>query len=158
MVLPEFRGEEFVQQIFRIILLGLDLLQHDALFLENVLGVKQRVQDQVAEHIERLGEVLIQHHGAEADTLLGGEGVQVPPMESMEHAICSARAVAGSLEQHVLDEVGDAASRRISCREPVLSQMPSETERTCGMDSVSRVDSVRQLSLANVAIILVCHR
>ena len=65
----------------------------------------------------------------------------------------------GALEEHVLDEVRDAAAaRRVSWRDPRVSQTPMLTERTCGIGSVrrrrplsrtSRDDRrIRQVSLA----------
>ena len=49
---------------------------------------------------------------------------------------CADRVV-GALEQHVLDEVRDAASASDSWREPRVSQTPTVTERTCGIASVT---------------------
>ena len=50
----------------------------------------------------------------------------------------SALRLFGALEQHVLDEVGEMPlSAPRSTREPVPIQMPSETERTEGITSVT---------------------
>ena len=44
--------------------------------------VENGIQDQIAEHVERDGQVLIQHLNVEADHSLAVKASMLPPMES----------------------------------------------------------------------------
>src|SRR5947207_4459440 len=51
MVFPEILGEDFMDQIIRIVLIHLDLFQDHPFFANDVFGIKDRIQDQVAQNI-----------------------------------------------------------------------------------------------------------
>ena len=91
--------------------------------------------------------MLVEHLGVEADQFLGGEGVQIAADGIDRARDIFGRAVGGALEEHVLDEVRDAVLLGVSRREPVPIQMPTDTERTCGMVSV-----ITRTPLASVVI------
>ena len=74
---------------------------------------KHGIEHQVAEHIHGDGQVLIEHLHAEADALLGGEGIHVAA-DGIDLAGDVFRgAMLGSLEDHVFDEMRDAIPLRV---------------------------------------------
>jgi hypothetical protein len=87
-------------------------------------------------HRERGIYVLVEDLDVEADGLFAGEGVEIAADGVDLAGDLLGRARGGALEDHVLDEVGDAVSGGDSSREPESIQTPMETERTCGMRSV----------------------
>jgi len=111
-ILPEVGGEDFLHQVIRAVLLHLDLFQDDALFLFDVLVAEERVKHQVGQHVEGARQVLVENLGVEAHQLLAGEGVQVAADRIHRARDLLRRAIRGALEQHVLDEVGDAVAIR----------------------------------------------
>ena len=66
------------------------------------------IQDQIAENVERGGNVFVEHLDVEADAFLGGEGVHVAADGVDLAGDFFGRAVLGPFKDHVLDEVGDA--------------------------------------------------
>ena len=83
--------------------------------------------------------MLVQNFNVEADAFFGGEGVHVAA-----NGIHFARnlfrgTVCGAFEHHVLNEMRDAVRFGVSCRDPVLIQIPMETERMCRISSVRMV-------------------
>ena len=108
MILPEVLGKDFVDEIVGIVFVHLDLFHDDAALAGNVGGIKDGVQNQIAENVERSGNVLVEHLDVEADAFLGGEGVHVAADGVDLPRDFLSSAVLGSFENHVLDEVGDA--------------------------------------------------
>ena len=108
MIFQEILGKDFVDEIVGIIFVHLDLFEDHAAFAGNVGGIKIRVQNQVAENVERGGNVLVEHFDVEADAFLGGEGVHVAADGVDLAGDFFGGAVLGPLENHVLDEMGDA--------------------------------------------------
>jgi hypothetical protein len=81
-------------------------------------------------------DVLVEDLDVEADGLFAGEGVEVAADGVDLAGDLLGGAGGGALEDHVLDEVGDAVDSAASSREPESIQTPMETERRCGMRSV----------------------
>ena len=77
MILPEVLGKDLVDQDVGIVLVDLDLFEDDAALAFDVGGGKDRVQDQVGEHVESDGNMVGERLDVEADGLLAGEGVEV---------------------------------------------------------------------------------
>ena len=99
--------EVVVNDVFRIVLGVLQLLDDDQLLPLHLLLFEGCVQDEVRKHIHRLADVRIEHAGVEAGLFLRREGVQVAA-EGLE-ALCDLPdiAVLRPLEHHVLKEMAD---------------------------------------------------
>ena len=110
MSFPEVPDEQFVEQIFRIVLFGLDLLQHHLPLPHHILGFEQRIEHEVAQHVKGLGQVFVQNHSVEADAFFGREGVQMSADGIHGPGNLLRRAIAGPFENHVFDEVRNPAS------------------------------------------------
>ena len=108
MALPEILHEDFMDQRVGIVLVHLDLFEDHAALAGDLLRGEDRVQHQVREHIERGRNVLVEHLDVEADGFLAGESVEIAAdgVDFAGDALRGARL--GPLENHVLDEVGDA--------------------------------------------------
>src|SRR2546422_7368424 len=61
MALPELCGEEVMDQVVGRVLHHLDLLEHNRLFALELLGVEDRVQEDVGQEIDRERQVLVEH-------------------------------------------------------------------------------------------------
>ena len=136
-IFPEALGEELVHQDVGVVLVDLDLFKDDAALALDVGRGEDGVEHQVGEHVEGDGGVIGEGLDVEADHLLAGEGVEVAADRIHLAGDDQRGAVAGALEYHVLDEVGDAVDSAASPREPDLIQTPMATERRCSMRSVS---------------------
>ncbi len=113
MILPEILGEDLVDQVVRIVLVHLYFFEDDAALAADVVGIEDRVQHQVAEHIHGDGQMLVQHLDVKADAFLGGKGVHVAA-DGIDLAGDFFRAaVLRALEHHVLDEVRDAVPLQV---------------------------------------------
>ena len=94
------------QSILRVVLVHADLLQdHPPLGL-HVGVVEPGVEEHVAQDVRRPGQVGVQHPGIEAGALLGGEGVDLAAHGVHLLRQLGGGAAPGSLEEHVLDEMG----------------------------------------------------
>src|SRR5262245_48971953 len=107
MVLPEVLSENFMDEVVRIVLVHLDFFQNHSALADNVVHRKYGVQDEIRKHVEGDGQVLVQDLDVEADTLFGGEGVQVATDGIHLASNRFGGAVASSLEHHMLNEVRD---------------------------------------------------
>ena len=107
-VLPEVLGEELVDEVVGVVLVHLDLFEDDALLAGDVLGGEGGVEDEVGEEVEGGGNVLVEDLDGEADGLFAGEGVEVAADGVDLAGELLGVAGGGALEDHVLDEVGDA--------------------------------------------------
>ena len=88
------------------------LLDDHALLALDLLGVEERVQQHVAEHVDRDGHVLLRALDVVAGVFLAGERVELGADAvdlGGDHA--RRRAALGALEEEVLGEVRDAAGR-----------------------------------------------
>jgi hypothetical protein len=107
-ILEEILGEDFVDEIIGIIFVHFYLFEDDAAFPGDIGGIKIRIQHQVAENVERGGDVFVEYLDVEADAFLGGEGVHVAADGIDLAGDFFRRAMLRSFKNHVLDEVGDA--------------------------------------------------
>jgi len=108
MIFPEALREELVDEDIGVIFVDFDLFENDAPFALDVGRGEDGVQDEVAENVEGDGDVVGEGLDVEADGLFAGEGVEIAAdgVHLAGNELCGAGA--GSLEEHVLDEVGDA--------------------------------------------------
>ena len=114
---PEILREQFVNQVFGIVLVHLDFFEDHLLFLGDVRVVKSRAQHQVGKDIEGDRQVLVEHFRVEAGHFLGRKRVEHPAHRVHRLRDFFRRAPLGALEDHVLDEVRDAvALRRFAAR------------------------------------------
>ena len=130
---PDLRREEVVDDVVGRVLDHPDLLQDHRLLALQLLGVEERVQQDVGQEIDRERQVLVEHLHVEAGVLLGGEGVHLAAHRVHRAGDVLGAAGGGALEDEVLDQVGDAAAGSGSWRDPVSTQTPTATERTCGI-------------------------
>ncbi len=114
--LPEVLGEGFVNEVVGVVLVHLDLFEDDALFAGELVGGEGGVEDEVGEDVEGGGDVLVEDFDIEADGLFAGEGVEVAADGVDFAGDLLGGAGGGALEDHVLDEVGDAVDRGRSRR------------------------------------------
>ena len=75
-------------------------------------GAERRVQDDVGEDVEGQRQVLVEHLDVVAGVFLGGERVELPADRVDRLGDVFGRPRARALEEHVLDEVRDAAALR----------------------------------------------
>ncbi len=109
MARPQILGEELVNEVVRRVLDHLDLFEDDLLFATDVVGAERRVHDDVGEHLDGQRQVLIEDFEVVARVLLRREGIHLSAdgIDGLSDVLGGPRR--GSLEQHVLDEVSDAA-------------------------------------------------
>src|SRR6266404_1209923 len=105
MVLPEILSEDLMDEVIGIVLIHLDFFQDDATLASDVLGIENRIQHQVAEHVERNRKMFVQHFYTEADTLLGRKRVNVPANGIDLTRDIFSGPMLRALEHHVLDKV-----------------------------------------------------
>src|SRR5882724_11016513 len=74
-VFPETLREDFVDQVIGTVFVHFYFFEDYAAFASDVAGVKDGIEHQVAEDIERDGDVLIENLDVEADAFFGGECV-----------------------------------------------------------------------------------
>ena len=110
MALPVGLGEDFVDQIVGRVLDHLDLFENHLLLAFDVVFLERGVKDDVGEDVERERQVLVEHLDVIAGVLFGGEGVELPADRIDFLSDVFGRAAGRALEEHVLDEVGDAAA------------------------------------------------
>ena len=110
MAFPEPLREELVDQIVRRVFHHLDLLDDHLLLPLDILGIEGRVEDDVGEHVERQRQMLVEHLDVVAGVLFGGEGVELAANRVDLLGDVLGGPGPSPLEQHVLDEVGNAAT------------------------------------------------
>src|SRR5262245_20580529 len=106
-ILPEVLGEDLVDEIIGIVLVHLDLFKNDAALTSDIRLVEDRVENQIAEHIHRNREVIIQDFYVEADALFGGECVHVAANRIHLTSYIFGRTMLRPLENHMLYEMRD---------------------------------------------------
>ena len=107
---PEMLREELVDEIVGRVLDHLDLFEDDLLLLVEILGREVRVHHDVGEQIDRGRQVLVEDLDVVAGVFLRRERVELAADRVDGLGDVLGRARAGPLEQHVLDEMGDAAA------------------------------------------------
>ena len=105
---PEILREKLVDQVFGIVLRHADFFEDHGFFAVDIFFGKFRLENHVRKHVEGFGKMLVEHARIEADHFFGGERV-----EHAADAVHFARdifrgAPRGALENHVLDEMGNA--------------------------------------------------
>ena len=75
MIAPEILYQQFVDQVFGVVLIHLDFLKHDLFFARDFLAIEKRAEHQIGEHFPGQVQVFVKDLGIEADHLLGGVGV-----------------------------------------------------------------------------------
>ncbi len=113
MALEEILGEDLVYEVVGIVLVHLDLFQNHAALAGDLLAVEDGMQDHIAENVDGYRQMFIQHFNVEADGFLAGEGVHVAADGIHLARNVFGGAVAGALEDHVLDKVRDAVDQRV---------------------------------------------
>ena len=106
--LPEILHEDFVDQRVGIVLVHLDFFEDHAALAGDFFGGEDGVQHEVGEDVECGGNVLVENLDVEADGFFAGKGVEIAAdgVDFAGDALGGARL--GPLEDHVLDEMGDA--------------------------------------------------
>src|SRR5579864_6122449 len=119
-ILPEILGKDLVDQVIGVVLVHLDLFYDHAAFTRDVIGIEDRVEDQIAENIERGWNVLVENLDVEADTFFGGEGVHITADRVNLARNLFRGAMLRSLEHHVFDEMRDAIPLGVFIARPRL--------------------------------------
>ncbi len=112
MVLPESLREQLVDEIVRRVLDHLDLFDDDLLFALDIVDAERRIADDVGEDVDREREMLVEDLDVVARVFLGGERVELSADRIDRLRDVFGRPARRSLEEHVLDEVRDAARAR----------------------------------------------
>src|SRR5215467_3259977 len=108
MLRPKAASENLVEKVFGVVQVHFDFFEDDLALLLDVFRIEFGAEDEVGNHVEGDGEMLIEDFGVEADLLFGSKGV--------EHAADGIHfagdgfggAALGALKDHVLHEVGEA--------------------------------------------------
>jgi len=109
MIFPETLREELVDQIVRGVLDHLDLFDDDFLLALEVRAAERRVQHDVRQNVERERQMLVEHLDVVARVFLRRKRVELPADRVDRLSDVLRRPGGRALEEHVLDEVGDAA-------------------------------------------------
>src|SRR5215470_5130319 len=105
MTLPEILREDFVNEVVGIVLVHLNFFENDPAFAGDVLIIKNRIQNQIAQNIERNRQMFVQYLDAETDALFRGKGVNIAADGIDLTRNFFRRAMLRSLEHHMLDEM-----------------------------------------------------
>ena len=106
---PERLRENLVHEIVGRVLDHLDFFEDDFLLALDVDVVEGGTQDDVGQDVDRDRHVLVEHLHVVARVFLGGERVELAADRIDRLRDVLGRARSGALEQHVLDEMSDAA-------------------------------------------------
>ena len=106
---PELLREHLVDEIVRRVLDHLDFFEDDALLRVDLRRRERRTHHHVAQQVDRERHVLVEHLDVVARVFLGRERVELAANRVDRLRDDLRRARVGALEQHVLDEVRDAA-------------------------------------------------
>jgi len=113
MVFPEILGEDFVDEVVGIILIHFYFFEDDAALARDIAAIEDGMKDEIAEDIHGERKVLIEDFDIEADTFLRRESIHIAADRIDLAGDGLGGAGLGTLEHHVLDEVGDAIPFRI---------------------------------------------
>ena len=109
MPFPERLRENLVHEIVGRVLDHLDFFEDDFLLALDVDVVERGAQDDVGQDVDGDRQVLVEHLHVVARVFLGGERVELAANRIDRLRDVFGRARGRALEQHVLDEVRDAA-------------------------------------------------
>src|SRR2546422_139287 len=107
--LPNLRGEEIVDDVVGRVLYHLDLLEDHRLLTLELVGVEERVEQNIRQQIDRERQVLVEDLDVEAGVLLGRKGVHLAA--DRVHRAGDRFGAAGGppLEHEMLDQMGHPA-------------------------------------------------
>jgi len=105
---PETARENVMEEVFGIVHVHLDFFEDDLALFFHVIGVEFGTKNEVGDDVEGDGEMLVENFGVETDLFLGSEGVQHAADGIHFAGDVLGGASFGALENHVLDEVGEA--------------------------------------------------
>lgn len=98
-----------VDDALRIVVVAVDLLDHDGLLALQLVGVEVAAPRHVGQDREGLAPAVCHHRGVEDGLIPGGVGVQVAP-EGLDGGCRLSEPVGrAALEEHVLEQVGRTA-------------------------------------------------
>ena len=103
-------GEELVDEIVRRVLDHLDFFEDDLLLAFDLVRLEGRPAHDVRQQIHRQRHVLVEHLDVVAGVFLRRERVELAADRIDRLRDVFGTPGVGALEQHVLDEVGDAAA------------------------------------------------
>jgi hypothetical protein len=106
---PHRLQKEIVDHLVGRVVVHFDLFEHDFLLFGELLRVEERVLEHIREHVERQRNVAIDHLGVVAGRLFIGKGVEASAHAVHRFSDLAGITPRGPLEEHVLDEVRDAA-------------------------------------------------
>jgi len=112
MLWPKASSEDVVEKILGVVHVHLDFFEDDLTLFLDVFGIELGAKDEVGEDVERDGQMGVQHLGVETDLFLGGEGIQHAADGIHFAGNVFGRTALGTLEDHVLKEMGSAVFRR----------------------------------------------
>ena len=86
-----------------------DFFEHDLLLFGNLARIEGRVQEHVGKNVDRQRNVTVDDFGVVAGRFFIGESVEIAADAVHRLGDGAGRSAFGTLEEHVLDEVRDAA-------------------------------------------------
>jgi hypothetical protein len=98
-----------VDHLVRRVVVHPDFFEHDLLFFGDLARVEGRMQEHVAENVDGERDVTVDHLGVVAGRLFIRERVEVAAHAVHRFGDGSRRAPLRPFEQHVLDQMRDAA-------------------------------------------------
>src|SRR6202008_3489091 len=108
MLRPEAAGEDVVEKIFRVVHVHFDFFEDNLALFLYVFGIELGAKNEIRQNVEGDGEMRVQYLGVEADLFLGSEGVEHAADGIHFAGDIFGGAAFGALEDHVLQEVGNA--------------------------------------------------
>ena len=109
MPVPEALREELVHQVVGRVLDHLDLFEDHLLLALHVFRLESGMKHEIRQHVERRRQVLVEDLDVVAGVFLGSERVEVSAERVDLLGDVFRRTRGRALEEHVLDEVRDAA-------------------------------------------------
>ena len=136
---PQRLVVQLEHQIVRRVVHHADLLEHHLPLEQQILAPQQRMEDEIADHVGGLHEVLVEHARLERRVLAGGVRVE-RAAEHLERERDVARgAAAVPLNTMCSSRCETPICSRRSCTDAARTQAPNDTDRTPGMCSESTV-------------------
>ncbi len=105
---PEATRENVVEKILGIVHVHLDFFEDDLAFFPDVAGIELGTKNEVGDNVEGDGQMLVEDFGVEANLLLRGERIEHAADRVHFAGDSFGGAALGTLENHVLDEMGEA--------------------------------------------------
>ena len=106
---PQRAREALVDDVARVVVVHLDLFEHDFLLFAQIGRGEHGVLQHVAQHVDRQREMAVDDVGVEARRLLIRHGVELAADGVHLLGDLARRAPRGALEHHVLEQVREPA-------------------------------------------------